>query len=70
MFNCLPKGAKSVAEEGIQPRSAAVYPIAAPFSISCTCHSLVSLTTAAFLVPMSEEWRGGDVLGEKDSEQK
>lgn len=55
VFWCFPKGAKSAAEEGIQPGSAAVYPIAAPFSIPCTCHSLVSLTIAFSLVAVSED---------------
>lgn len=55
MLNCFPKGAKLVIEERIQSGSAAVYPIAASFSLSCTCHSLVPLTAASLLDAGSED---------------
>lgn len=54
MLNCFPKEAKLVTEERIPSGSASVYPIAASFSLSCTCHSLVPLT-AGFLLDAGSE---------------
>lgn len=54
VLNCFPKEAKLVTEERISSGSASVYPIAASFSLSCTCHSLVPLT-AGFLLDAGSE---------------
>lgn len=60
-----PKGTKFITEERIQSGSAAVYPIAASFSLSCSSHSLVPLTAAFLLDAGSEDvqrrrWFGGE----------
>lgn len=63
MLNCLPKGEKLVTEERIQSGSAAVYPIAASFSLSCTCHSFVPLIAAFLLDAGSEDVQGRRCFG-------